>query len=749
MTISSLQDLNTYSLTPITYNDVRPARVTFDRGATVPQSLTISENNTYEFPYGINIEDITQFDVALVEYIIDLSNHPVPVNVTWNFLPAHVTVSRTNNIFTVSNIRSRQDWLFVRLARAQPPFGFSGLITHTGSLTFFADSAAQNRTVAAWLVTLTVIEIEYFSAAPDLTYVANEVKSDFATTSIIAQADEFDPVWTLRIAASDPVIDQITADAGTWNNLTKEFVVTGSTAVCNSALSSLSIEFLRSDKNFNLFFILANNFTASIETQFQAFDSRDFISDNNITSGFVATGKQIKGIVAQLNATSQLSGSLLDTATIVELDPTTISSQFALSGELIPAIALRIRSTMIVSTFEDLNYLSNTSNLIYQGVVPDFSNAIDASSSYVIELVATSGSFSYPNDVNNSTSYDFPTATIEFSGNFSELSNILELVKYYPDKDFVSNTNFRFKLYSNSVNSANLVFDSNVNLLFAGAATIPTNVYGMGGNAIGSTQLSDAFGDFPTVFQEFYPTFEEIKYSTMDVLILGTGGVQGSGDLGGGAGGGQAIELFDLPITEQTYTVRLPLQGASNCEFLGFVAQNGANGANGFTTPGNGGSTTGGGAGGSGVTAQVFGDPKQPSPQSKSAGGGGAGAGGPGGNAEIIPLSFAEGPGNQFVKAGVGGSGRSSSITGLSRFYGLGSPGKVRFEDTSDGAGAGQPFFALVSFNFPHPEETTAQEFFSTSPNIGLMIPNGVNFHGETVSGSVGGDGGVIIKTRA
>lgn len=284
MTISSLEDLNTYSLTPITYDDIRPAQVLFDRGATVPQALTISENNTYVFPWGINIEDITQYDVALVEYEIDLSNHPTPVNVSWNYLPSHVTVTRVNNVWTVSGIRSRQDWLWVRQARVQPPFGFTGLITHTGSISFFANSASVSRTVASWTVSLTVTAIEYFSAAPPLTYTANQNQTNISTTTIIADPEDFNPVWTLRISASDTtIIDEIFSDGtpaeAAWNNSTKQFVITGATDDVNDVLSTLDIDFARKDANFQLNFVLANNFTSTIETQVQIFESRDFISD--------------------------------------------------------------------------------------------------------------------------------------------------------------------------------------------------------------------------------------------------------------------------------------------------------------------------------------------------------------------------------------------------------------------------------------------------------------------------------------
>lgn len=294
MTIKSLEDLNTYALNPITYTDNRSARVVFDRGATVDQYLTINENATFDFPWGINIDDITQYDVALMEYTIDLSNWTSPITLTWASFPAHCTVNRTGNVWVISGIQNSSDWDRIKRARVQSLFGFSGLIAHSGSLSWFADAVATTRTVAQWDVFLTVTAIEYFGTAPDLTYVSNEVKNNISTTSIIVDPGDFDPVWTLRIyALDDTTIDEIFSDGSpaeaAWNDTLKEFVITGDSESINAVLSTLDIDFARSDADIILWFSLANNYTSSIENKIQWFYSRDFIADPSVVSAISGT----------------------------------------------------------------------------------------------------------------------------------------------------------------------------------------------------------------------------------------------------------------------------------------------------------------------------------------------------------------------------------------------------------------------------------------------------------------------------
>lgn len=309
MTISSLQDLNTYALTPITYDDVRTAQVIFDRGATVDQELTINENRSFVFPWGININDVTQYDVAEVEYKIDLSTFTSPVSVTWPTFPAHMSVSRvgTTNVWIVEDIRSRSDWLLARQATVQPEFGFSGDISFTGEISYYSDNQDSSRTQVSWDVDLTVTPVEYFTAAPTLTYVSNEIKTDMSTVSITnAGAGSFDPEWTLVVTATAGTISGFTADASPAefqiNTETGAVTIIGDTQSVNDVLASLDVYFARSDADCLIFFSLTNNLSDNQDLAIQLIESRDFISTQPVIAGTSATPKVIKGFESTQNA---------------------------------------------------------------------------------------------------------------------------------------------------------------------------------------------------------------------------------------------------------------------------------------------------------------------------------------------------------------------------------------------------------------------------------------------------------------
>lgn len=303
MTISSLQDLNTYALTPITYDDLRTAQVIFDRGATVDQELTIAENNTFVFPWGINITDVTQYDVAEVEYEIDLTNFTSPVSVSWPTFPSHMSVSRvgTTNVWIVSDIRSASDWLLARSATVTPQFGFDGNISLTGTIRYYSDNQDSSKEVVSWAVDLTITPVQYFTAAPTLTYVSNETKTDISTVSLTnAGAGSFDPEWTLEISAtpsgsivyfdSDGSPAEVNLDPSTG-----VFTIIGDTESVNNILATLDVTFGKSDATVLISFLLRNNLTSYTDLAIQVIESTDFISDQTTAFDIAEAGSYIRG----------------------------------------------------------------------------------------------------------------------------------------------------------------------------------------------------------------------------------------------------------------------------------------------------------------------------------------------------------------------------------------------------------------------------------------------------------------------
>ena len=336
MTISSLEDLNNYALTPITYNDVRTAQVIFDRGAVVNQTLTIDENNTFVFPWGININDVTQFDVAEVQYTIDLSNFTSPVDVTFPTFPSHMTAARvgTTNVFVVDDIRSQADWLLARQATVQPQFGFDGNIQFTGTIGFYSDNQDSSRTQVQWTVDLTVNPVQYFTTPPSLTYVSNEVKTDMDIVNITnAGAGSFDPEFTLKISATAGTISGFTSDASpaefSIDPTTGIVTIVGDTESVNDALNSIDVFFARSDADCILFFTLTNNLTSTVDIAVQVVESRDWISDQTVTTTTSATPNVIKGFESTQNAIATQADT--EPSVIRRPNPTTLTSTFSAS----------------------------------------------------------------------------------------------------------------------------------------------------------------------------------------------------------------------------------------------------------------------------------------------------------------------------------------------------------------------------------------------------------------------------------
>ncbi len=321
MTISSLQDLNTYAQTPITYDDVRTAQVLFDRGATVDQTLVTPENSQFISPWGINIETITQPDVAEVEYHLDYSAFADPISITWPFLPAHMSVTRTNNTWVVSGITNSDDWLYARNAQVLPPFGFSGFVAHSAAIHYYSDTQDSTKNIASWDINLTVTQVEYFSGVADQLYVSNTLYSNISTTSILTDPEDFDPVWDLRIYSADenlnPVdaLEEVFSDGSaaeaTWNSSLKQYIVTGDTESINDVLSTLDIETKKYSTDFFLTFRLANNFTSDLEYQIQTFKSRDFISDPVVATTQTTAPNYIFGAFATpvVNTTSSTTAN--------------------------------------------------------------------------------------------------------------------------------------------------------------------------------------------------------------------------------------------------------------------------------------------------------------------------------------------------------------------------------------------------------------------------------------------------------
>jgi hypothetical protein len=343
-----------------------------------------------------------------------------------------------------------------------------------------------------------------------------------------------------------------------------------------------------------------------------------------------------------------------------------------------------IKVTYLENVATTYTYISNSVNDIFGvGTTPQLGDTIDGT--FTVTLSTANGDFASTTDPLNGES------TLEYTGNKAQVNAWLDTIRFYPDKNYTSNTTFTITLVKAGTGGYTITKTPALN--FAGASGFTPRTYTL------STDGS------------WTPQFDELKYGVMDYAIIGAGG-SGSGCYGGtstiyspcggsGGGAGRVITATNQSIPNVTATYTIGQGGASVTGFTSgntgsstiIVGWGGTGGA--IIAGGGGGGIAGGytvspptnGKGGDSGATTLGGPMRFLTSTFKTTGGGGGGAGGnaPGaGTSQSIPsgdgLGAAGGVGVSFLGTtyGVGGNGwgPTGSTTTAPTTYGSGGQGQ-------------------------------------------------------------------------
>lgn len=159
--MNSLQELNGYASTSITYSDVRDAGVVFNLPDGVNQTNTVSQYESHTVPTGIEIFDVIRPDVCLPTYTIDVSSL-AGTTITWDTIPSGCVVTNpSTGVYTISGVNSAAIWLVVRSPRVTLPMLYVGSFTYTCTVTY------NTSVTESWDVTTTVTDLVYLSTPSD------------------------------------------------------------------------------------------------------------------------------------------------------------------------------------------------------------------------------------------------------------------------------------------------------------------------------------------------------------------------------------------------------------------------------------------------------------------------------------------------------------------------------------------------------------------------------------------------------
>jgi hypothetical protein len=164
--MNTLTELNNYSNSPLSYTDIRTARVSFDVVTPSNPIVSYDRRNFSYFAAGINILDIVLPSVEQVYLQIDVSGI-TGATVSFPYLPSGYSVTTVaTGIYRVSNIQSASDWNYIKLAVINLPTGYSQDFSYAAYIVY------ETNKQKAWTVYTKLTQSANLSSAFTLTATA-------------------------------------------------------------------------------------------------------------------------------------------------------------------------------------------------------------------------------------------------------------------------------------------------------------------------------------------------------------------------------------------------------------------------------------------------------------------------------------------------------------------------------------------------------------------------------------------------
>lgn len=285
--MNSLQDLNNYSLTSISFNDTRDYSIAFR--PTSPANETIQMPTTL-YHVAQPMSDITSVvnPTGNVTYTIDLStgNSGESATVTWPTLPEGVIASTPNtNVYRVTGVNTAAIWETIK----SPVIQFSPNISTWTYTSTIAYPSFDGNTSKSWTNTVnTGVSIGDMTTPANVSYTYN------STTQITTSPNvSFTGTATLTINSNNPdAVEKIysTYTAGgsvRFSRNNKSLKITGTQAQINAHLDALYIKPATDYKtDFRLFYTLVDSVGARSQVAQNALIDRATITRTFYQNGY-------------------------------------------------------------------------------------------------------------------------------------------------------------------------------------------------------------------------------------------------------------------------------------------------------------------------------------------------------------------------------------------------------------------------------------------------------------------------------
>lgn len=259
-TVNSLQQLNNYSSTLLSYTDNRPYSITFSSNAApVTQNIAVTEGDTHVAQSGINVTSVISTP-ADITFTIDLTSLPGAI-VTWPTLPTGVTSSVPSaNVYRVTGVNSANIWNAIKAPTITMPRDTGNNFNYTSGIEY---PVYDSSSLKQWVTQVTVTDLPELSAATNVDYFGAYPQNIDGNPTIL-DAENTTGTYTMAIipsatAAVTSIFTLGTGGSTSFNNSTRTLTIVGTRTQVNSHLNNLVLD--PEDgyaSNFNLTYSLTN-----------------------------------------------------------------------------------------------------------------------------------------------------------------------------------------------------------------------------------------------------------------------------------------------------------------------------------------------------------------------------------------------------------------------------------------------------------------------------------------------------------
>ena len=241
--MNTLQQLNQYDET-IVYTDLRTIGPIFDKDPT-NQILNFNEGQTPIWPTGIDIIDIIDYVSTNLIVTFDVSSQP-GATLGWSNVPSHLTIQNSNGVYTISGIRTVEDWISIRNPIIYAAISVFGNYSFTCTLRYLTTKTKQ------YTVSGNIVNIQEFTAPQTFWYSTSPIQLVVGAPNVNVNPDPT-PVWSVSVYSDNiqAVDGMATAGSGgtsIFNTDTKVLTIDGSNTEINSHLNTLWVTFSSSEE---------------------------------------------------------------------------------------------------------------------------------------------------------------------------------------------------------------------------------------------------------------------------------------------------------------------------------------------------------------------------------------------------------------------------------------------------------------------------------------------------------------------